>query len=233
MFLLAGFPSRSMESKPATVKGILILLELDVAASNQPVGRATLCGRRDTMLKTLLLVIGLTTVTQAQELVLEFAPAQTKIQFTLDATLHTVHGTFALKRGTIHFNPATSAVSGEVVIDATSGNSDNEGRDHKMHGDVLESAKFPEIIFRPDRVDGKVAAGGSSTVQVHGSFTIHGASHEMTLPVQVEIKNDGWNASTHFDVPFIDWGMKNPSTFVLHVGHEVKIDGSSAGTRSH
>ena len=179
----------------------------------------------------LLLLAGVTTASRAQDLVLEFTPAKTKVQFTLEATLHTVHGSFALKHGTVHFNPLTATVSGEVVIDADSGNSENEGRDRKMHRDVLESAQFPEIIFRPDRVDGKVAAQGASTVQVHGSFTIHGASHELTLPMQVELKADGWAASTHFDVPFVDWGMKNPSTFVLRVGHEVKIEVEASGAQ--
>jgi polyisoprenoid-binding protein YceI len=185
------------------------------------------------MLKTLLLVFLLATVASAQDLVMEFTPAQTKIQFSLEATMHTVHGTFALKRGSVHFNPATGAARGEVVIDARSADSSNSARDRKMHDDVLESARFADIIFRPDRVEGKVAAGGPSTIQVHGSFTIHGVSHEMTLPVNLEMQNGEWKASTHFDVPFVDWGMKNPSTFLLHVAREVKIEASSAGIRSH
>jgi polyisoprenoid-binding protein YceI len=183
------------------------------------------------MLRTLLLLIGLTATSFAQEMVLQFVPAQTKVQFTLDATMHTVHGSFALKRGTVHFNPVTGAVSGELVIDATSGNTDNSSRDHKMHQDVLESAKFPEIVFRPDRVEGKVSAEGASTVQVNGSFSIHGGGHEMMLPVQVEMKSDGWKASTHFDIPFIDWGMKNPGTFLLHVGREVKLEVEASGAK--
>jgi polyisoprenoid-binding protein YceI len=183
------------------------------------------------MLKTLFLVMGLAATSLAQEMVLQFVPARTKVEFTLDATMHTVHGSFTLKHGTVRFNPATGIVSGEIVIDATSGNTDNSGRDHKMHEDVLESAKFPEIVFRPDRVDGKGSAEGTSTVQVHGSFSIHGGSHEMTLPVEVEMKPDGWKASTHFDIPFVDWGMKNPSTFLLHVGREVKLEVEASGVR--
>ena len=179
----------------------------------------------------LLLIAGAATASPAQEQVLTFSPAQTKVQYALDATAHTVHGTFALKNGTVRFNPVTGALSGAVVIDAASGNSENEGRDRKMHREVLESAQFPEIVFRPDRVDGEVAAEGPSTVQVHGNFTIHGANHELTLPVQVVLKPDQWTASTHFDVPFVDWGMKNPSTFVLRVGHEVKIEVEASGAR--
>jgi polyisoprenoid-binding protein YceI len=177
----------------------------------------------------ILLTVGFATAGLAQEIRLEFTPAQTRVEYSLDATAHTVHGTFSLRRGSVQFNPATGVVSGELVIDAASGNSGNDARDRKMHRDVLESAQFPDITFTPDRVDGKLAAEGPSTVQVHGSFNIHGAAHEMTLPVVVESRRDRWTASTHFDVPYIDWGMKNPSTFILHVSHKVEIRIEASG----
>ena len=56
----------------------------------------------------------------AQTEVLEFDPAQTKVQFTLADVLHTVQGTFKLKRGNIRIDAASGAVSGEIVVDATS-----------------------------------------------------------------------------------------------------------------
>ena len=47
-------------------------------------------------------------------------------------------------------------------------------RDRKMHKEVLESERYPEISFRPDRVEGPVASQGKSSVKVHGMFRIHG-----------------------------------------------------------
>ena len=49
-------------------------------------------------------------------------------------------------------------------------------------GEVLESEKYPEILFRPDRLEGKVAAAGKSSVKVHGMFGIHGVEREITVP---------------------------------------------------
>jgi hypothetical protein len=40
---------------------------------------------------------------------------------------------------------------------------------------------------------------------------------------------DQVKASTGFDVPYQDWGMKNPSTFLLKVENKVKIDVSAVG----
>jgi hypothetical protein len=48
--------------------------------------------------------------------------------------------------------------------------SGNGMRDRKMHREVLESDRYPEIVFRPDRVDGAVLLSGTSSVRVHGIF---------------------------------------------------------------
>ncbi len=82
------------------------------------------------------------------------------------------------KHGDIRYDPATGKASGEIVFDATSGKTGNDCRDKKMHKDVIESGRFSEIAFRPDRADGTLAASGDSTLQVHGMFSIHGAEHE-------------------------------------------------------
>src|SRR6266849_6431126 len=153
----------------------------------------------------------------ASELVLGVDPAQSKVRWTLGTTLHTVHGTFGFKNGTLHVDPATGKASGEIVVFATSGDSGNDSRDKKMHKEVLESAKYQDVIFRPDRMEGKIAPQGTFPVQVHGIFVLHGKEHELTVPVQAELAGDHWNGNVKFSVPFIDWGLKNPSSFLLKV----------------
>ena len=123
-------------------------------------------------------------------MVLRCDAAQTSADFTLSDVFHTVHGAFQWKRGEIHFEPASGKVRGEIMFDATTGHSGSDARDRKMHKDVLESGRYPEISFRPDRVDGKVSASGTSTAQVHGMFGIHGAEHEITVPIVVKLAAD-------------------------------------------
>jgi polyisoprenoid-binding protein YceI len=166
---------------------------------------------------------------QAQETRFELDPAKTTVEFTLGATLHRVHGTFKAKSGSIRFDAASGAASGSFVIDATGGNSGNESRDHKMHEEVLESGKYPEIVFTPTRVVGTVPAQGDSTVQVQGMFRLHGADHEVTLSVPVHVSGNEISAKTHFAVPYVAWGLKNPSTFLLRVSKEVEIEVSASG----
>ena len=98
-----------------------------------------------------------------------------------------------------------------------------------MQKNVLESARYPEIAFRPGRLEGNVAPSGTSLVQVSGLFGIHGAEHEITVPVEVDLEADHWTASAHFPVPYVKWGMKNPSILFLRVGDTVTIDFQGTG----
>lgn len=163
-------------------------------------------------------------------LVFRLDPAQSKVHWTLGSTFHTVHGTFTLKKSALLLDPATGKASGEIVVDAASGNSGNESRDKKMHKEVLESGRYTELIFRPDRVEGKIASQGEFTMQVHGAFLLHGSEHEMTVPVQANLVGDQWRGDAKFSIPFIDWGLKNPSNFFLKVNHVIDIELELKGT---
>jgi len=166
---------------------------------------------------------------QSQELRLHFDPAKTAIAFTLGDILHTVHGSFQLKSGDVEYTIPTKSVTGDLIVDATSGQSGNHSRDHKMHKEILESSRYPEISFRPDRVEGNVATLGTSNIQVHGIFNLHGSDHELTMPIRVEVFPDHWTADTHFTIPYVKWGIKNPSTFVLRVSESVEIEVHASG----
>ena len=170
------------------------------------------------------------TTAPGQELVLRIDPARSSADITLGGNFHSVEGSFASRSGVIHYRPATGAVSGEIVFDATSGKTGNSSRDAKMHKDVIESERYPEIVFRPDRAEGTLAPAGASTLQVHGRFAIHGAEHEVTIPVQVSVQSDAWTATASFTVPYVRWGMKNPSKLFLRVDSEVKVQLHAAGS---
>jgi len=158
-----------------------------------------------------------------QETALRVDPAKTTVEFTLPTVLHTVHGTFQLKRGDVRFDPAGGKASGELVVDAVSGQSGSDGRDKRMHSSILQSALFPEVVFRPDRLVGKVAPEGKSAVELHGMFGIHGAEHEMSIPLTVEAAAGQYTATGTFKVPYVKWGLKNPSTLMLRVNDTVEV----------
>lgn len=166
----------------------------------------------------------------AQQTQVTLDPAQTTVNWTLGDVLHTVHGTFKLVSGNIVFDPRTGNASGEILVDARSGESGNHARDAKMQKEVLESARYPEITFIPKHVIGNLSAQGSSTLQVQGVFRIHGGDHDLTLTFPVQAQGSRATATTKFDVPYQAWGMKNPSTLFLKVDDKVEIEISTVGT---
>ena len=166
----------------------------------------------------------------AQQVQVTLDPAQTKVNWVLGDVLHTVEGTFKLKSGSIVFDPKTGDASGQIVVDAKSGQSGNDKRDAKMQKEVLESGRFPEIIFMPKHVTGNLPAQGSSTLQVQGIFRIHGGDHDMTLSFPVQADGSRATATTKFVVPYEAWGMKNPSVMFLKVENKVEIAISAVGT---
>jgi polyisoprenoid-binding protein YceI len=168
--------------------------------------------------------------TSTQELVFSLDQSQSKVHYMVDSTLHPVHGTFNLKSGILRMDPTTGKASGEIIVYATSGDSNNSSRDEKMHKVVLESSKYSEIVFRPTMLDGKLALSGPSDVQLHGVLSLHGGDHDLIVPVRVEIAGDQWKGSTRFQVPFIQWGLKDPSNFLLKVKPNVDIELGLAGS---
>jgi len=166
----------------------------------------------------------------AQERMVALDPTKTTVQFTLGDILHTVHGRFQLKQGSIVFDPSTGKASGTVVVDANSGDSGSSKRDKRMKRDILEADKYPDISFSPTEiVEGKVAPQGNSQVQLKGIFRLHGADHEIVIPVPVAIQGDQLTARMHFVIPYVAWGLKNPSTPFLRVSDKVNIDITATG----
>ena len=159
----------------------------------------------------------------------ELDPARTTIGFTLADVLHTVHGSFKLKRGSITFDSSTGKASGEIVVDVASGNSGGGTRDKRMHKEILESARYPDAVFTADRVSGELAPRGASELDIHGSFQIHGASHEMTFHFRAEVSGGEVASSTGFTIPYVQWGMKNPSNFLLKVSDKVEMNIQAVG----
>lgn len=165
----------------------------------------------------------------AQEAVLELDPAQTKIEFTLPGTIRPVHGTFKLKSGTIRFNRATGKAGGSVDVDMTSEESDNVSLDRKILGDVLETRKYSEAAFIPAHIDGRLAAEGESALQLSGTFRLHGIEHDLMVETTVTRNGDHLTAATQFQIPYVDWGMRNPGGMLLRVGNQVEINIKTVG----
>jgi hypothetical protein len=76
---------------------------------------------------------------------------------------------------------------------------------------------------------GKVELEGDSKVQVDGILRLHGSDHVMTLTLPLQTKGNSLSVRTHFVIPYVEWGLNNPSTFLLHVGDRAEVDVTAVG----
>jgi polyisoprenoid-binding protein YceI len=166
----------------------------------------------------------------ADDLLLRLEPAKTKVGFTVEATGHDVHGTLSLQEGVVRFDPASGAASGRIVIDARRAETGNDSRDKTLHQKVLESTAFPSFVFVPQRLEGRVPDQGAADVVLVGTLSIHGSEHPLRLPAHVELRDGALAARVAFPVPYVDWGLHNPSLFVLRVADEVTVNVEAQGS---
>lgn len=183
------------------------------------------------LLAASLLALGLTSTTAlAAERTLSLDPAHTEVTFLLGATGHDVHGVLHLQEGLLRFDPAAHTASGDVVIDVRLAETGNAKRDKTMHAKVLNSASFPQMVFHARSIEGDLQPSGHSEITLVGTVTLLGKDHPLSLPTKVDIEGGAVSASSTFTVPFVDWGLHNPSTFILKVAKTVDVTIAAKGT---
>jgi polyisoprenoid-binding protein YceI len=185
-------------------------------------------------LTTLLAALALATsaTASADQRTLTLDPAKTTASFTLGATLHTVHGSAPVLRGVIAFDPDGGAASGEIAVDANRADTGSAKRDRDMHEKVLISARYPTVVLRPTRVEGRLPAAGTTTLTVHGTIELVGRQHEIAVPVEVAVTEDEVTIRAEFDLPYVEWGLHDPSAFLLKVDRFVTVTVEGAGRLS-
>jgi polyisoprenoid-binding protein YceI len=93
-----------------------------------------------------------------------------------------------------------------------------------MNTVVLETEKYPTITFRPTHVDGKVDIDAAGPITVNGVMNLHGQDHPMQLNVNLHPQNAAIASESHFTIPFVAWGMKDPSIMMFRTDKQVALD---------
>jgi polyisoprenoid-binding protein YceI len=160
-------------------------------------------------------------------------PDASDVKMKLTTTHEVVNGTFHVQSGSINFDRTASNISGIVIVAAGSGKTGNDSRDKKMNKDILKVDQFATVSFAPKTYDGTIAASGDSTIQVSGVFTLLGTSHDLTIPMQIHIDGSKATAKGQFVVPYVQWGLKNPSFLIWKAENNVGIELNLVGQISN
>lgn len=177
----------------------------------------------------MLAALSLGTAAPAAEQTLELDAARTTIGFALGATLHSVAGELALVEGRIRFDAATGAASGEIALDAASASTGLALRDRNMHRDVLGSERHPRIVFRAQGLRVLRRDSASAEIELEGRLDMHGQERPLVIPARLAASDGRIAIEARFRVAYVDWGMQDPSTFVLRVDRFVDVTVRSEG----
>lgn len=162
--------------------------------------------------------------------------------FKLDAPLEAINGSANGVSGTVEFDAANpGATTGKIVIAAESLTVPNGMMKEHMHGGQwLDVAKFKEITFEAKSLKNLKTAGDTTTADATGSFTLHGVTKEITVPVKITYLKDKLSQRvpnqpgdllvirSTFTIKRSDYGI-NPGAPTDKVADEIELTLSIAG----
>jgi polyisoprenoid-binding protein YceI len=179
----------------------------------------------------LALILGPAALAQHQTFVIN--PDASEVRMTLKTTHELVNATFHIQSGSIEFDRSNPKMSGSVTVLAGSGRTGNDSRDKKMNKDILKVEQYTTVSFAPKTYTGTIAPSGDSTIQVSGVFTLLGNPHDLTIPMQLHRDGSKATARTQFVIPYVQWGLKNPSFLIWKADNDVAMDLNLVGQVSN
>lgn len=108
---------------------------------------------------------------------------------------------------------ADASVRFRVPADKLSVQDDISDRDRReieraMTEDVLETLRFPEIVFESRVVSATPAGDSRYSIQASGRLTLHGIGRDVTIPAQVVTMGDMQRAFGEISLRQTDYGIK-------------------------
>ncbi len=106
---------------------------------------------------------------------------------------------------------------------------DSDAADGIQASELSIEQRYPEIIFAPQSVILRQLDSGDSQVKVQGILTLHGANHPIELSLSVHENDREVALSGSFTIPYVAWGLKDPSLLLFRAGKNVAVAISCVG----
>ena len=129
---------------------------------------------------------------------------------------------------------AIFADESSIVIQAGTLKTDNDRRDRYVREQTLQTANYPEIIFRPTSAEGLPSplseASGEVEFTLSGDLTIRDQTRPVTWDVTAEF-GDSITGLAAIDINFEQFGMDKPRVaVVVSVGDTIRLELDFVGT---
>lgn len=152
-------------------------------------------------------------------------PQASQVQFEAQAFLHRFGGQTSKIQGLFRGADLTRFSDAEacIQIDAASLETGNSLRDRTMRKDHLETAVFPTIDFRLERVDSVRPLGSAREAMIRGALTLHGVTRELAFPVRFWEEGAAMRLEGETPLRMTDYGIPIPSFLFLSVEDQVTV----------
>ena len=162
--------------------------------------------------------------------------------FKTDAVLESINGAANGISGTVTFNPQNpGATKGKIVVAANSLTVPNKMMNGHLFSPMwLDVEKYPDITFDVKELKNVKTTGDATTADATGTFTLHGVSKELTVPVKLtylpgklgqrvpNMNGDLLVVRTNFELKRSDFKI-NPGQGNDKVSDEINLSLSIAG----
>ena len=88
-----------------------------------------------------------------------------------------------------------------------------------MHEEVLQSGRFPEIVYECSRLSASKTGEGLYWVSLNGELSLHGVTRKQVIPARVSVGETSLKASGEFSLRQSDYGIK----LVSAAGGTIKV----------
>lgn len=115
--------------------------------------------------------------------------------------------------GTITLDGSTVSAA-EFTVDMTTVKSDEDRRDRKFTGEIMDTSTFPTatfVITQPIELGSIPVDGTEIMATATGDLTLHGVTKSVTLDVTAKTTGDSIAIAGNTDVKFADYDIANPS----------------------
>lgn len=167
---------------------------------------------------------------------------ETKVVFVSKAAMEKFEGKTNRMEGRIVANPAALGDSASVhfEVDLASLDTGIAKRNGHMRDNHLETSEFPKAVFDGAAIHGpegmRLEPGKPTTLDVEGTFTLHGVSRRIRITVEVTYRAapaPGQIAfRTEFPVSLADYSISRPQFLFLKLAdtQTVRVSGVAIGT---
>jgi polyisoprenoid-binding protein YceI len=189
---------------------------------------------RKIIIATALATLLVASTSLAEEFILESGDEGNLVTFFSKAPMESFEGKTDQISGSINVELANLSASAqiEVRVDLSSLDTGMQLRNKHMCENHLETDKFPEAIFRAERLlkapIQPLIAGGNAEFLLAGTMSLHGVTRELQVPVSVSCRElDGrlkLDVVTEFEITLSDYEIKRPKFLVLKLNETQRVE---------